>query len=94
MILRKYLNPKNDEAFKCIFGKEKNKDILIDMLNTVLAKQLHGAIQDIDFINPHLDPEILGSKQSIVDVLFQDKDGCKYIIEMQIGHNIMQLKLL
>ena len=86
MTLRRYLNPKNDEAFKCIFGKEKNKDILIKMLNTVLGKQLHGAIQDIDFINPHLDPEIVGSKQSIVDVLCQDKDGCKYIIEMQIGH--------
>ena len=82
----KYLNPKNDAAFKCIFGKEKNKDILIKMLNTVLGKQLHGAIQDIEFINPHLDPEIAGSKQSIVDVLCQDKDGCKYIIEMQIGH--------
>ena len=56
------------------------------MLNTVLGKQLHGAIEEIEFLKPHLDPEIEGRKKSIVDVLCQDKDGCKYIIEMQIGH--------
>ena len=86
-LVTKYLNPKNDAAFKCIFGKEKNKDILIKMLNAVLKKQLRNKpIEEIEFLNPQLDPEIMGSKQSIVDVLCQDKDGCKYIIEMQIGH--------
>ncbi len=86
-LVKKYLNPKNDEAFKCIFGKEKNKDILIKMLNAVLKKQLRNkSIEEIQFLNPQLDPEIMGSKQSIVDVLCQDEDGCKYIIEMQIGH--------
>ena len=85
-LVKKYLNPKNDIAFKRIFGTEKNKGILISMLNAVLENQLHKPIKQIGFINPMQAPEVAGSKQSIVDVLCQDKDGCKYIIEMQIGH--------
>ena len=84
-LVRKYLNPKNDMAFKRIFGTEKNKDILIAMLNAVLKNQLHNPIKEIDFLNPVQHPEVLGSKQSIVDVLCRDEDGCKYIIEMQIS---------
>ena len=85
MIAGKYLNPKNDVAFKHIFGTEKNKDILIAMLNAVLKKQLHKPIKDVEFIKTNLDPEVEISKQSIVDVLCRDQDGCKYIIEMQIS---------
>ena len=84
-ITKKYLNPKNDMAFKRIFGTEKNKDILINMLNAVLKSQLHKRIEEIQFLTPIQDPETAGSKQSIVDVLCKDKDGCKYIIEMQVS---------
>jgi len=86
-LARKYLNPKNDAAFKRIFGTEKNKDILIAMLNAVLKNQLHKPIGQIQFLSPVQEPELAGSKESMVDVLCQDKDGCKYIIEMQISHS-------
>ncbi|MFP3035975.1 MAG: PD-(D/E)XK nuclease family transposase [Wolbachia sp.] len=33
MVLSKFLDPKNNYAFKRIFGTEKNKDILIHFLN-------------------------------------------------------------
>ena len=85
-LVKKYLNPKNDAAFKRIFGTEKNKDILIAMLNAVLGKRLHKRIEQIQFLSPRQEPELVGSKESVVDVLCQDNDGCQYIIEMQIGH--------
>ncbi|MEM9569802.1 MAG: Rpn family recombination-promoting nuclease/putative transposase [Bacteroidota bacterium] len=85
-LVKKYLNPKNDIAFKRIFGSKKNSDILIAMLNAVLKGQLQEPIKKVEFLSPLQPPEVAGSKQSIVDVLFQDKDGRKYIIEMQIGH--------
>ena len=85
-MIGKYLNPKNDAAFKRIFGTEKNKSILISMLNAVLKNQLHKPIKQIEFLNPSLEPALAGGKQSIVDILCQDKDGCRYIIEMQLGH--------
>jgi hypothetical protein len=36
MVLSKFLDPKDNYAFKRIFGTEKNKDILIHFLNDVL----------------------------------------------------------
>ena len=84
-LIRKYLNPQNDVAFKRIFGTEQNKDILIAMLNSVLKNQLHTPIRQVSFLSPFQEPEALSKKQSIVDVLCEDIDGCQYIIEMQIA---------
>jgi hypothetical protein len=38
-MLDKFLDPKNDLAFKRVFGSEKNKDILIPFLNDILDHQ-------------------------------------------------------
>ena len=72
-------------VFKHIFGQEKNKDILIAMLNSVLVNQLHKPIVEVTFLKTVQDPDIAYKKQSIVDVLCQDQDGCQYIIEMQVS---------
>ncbi len=57
------------------------------MLNAVLKDQLHKRIEQIRFLSPVQKPALAGSKESIVNVLCQDKDGGKYIIKMQIGHS-------
>lgn len=85
MALTKFLDPKNDFAFKKIFGTEKNKDILIHFLNDILAFSGNQEITEVRFLNPFLNPDALAKKQSIVDVLCQDKNGVKYIIEMQVA---------
>ncbi len=36
MAVSKFLDPKNDVAFKKIFGSEKNKDILIHFINDIM----------------------------------------------------------
>ena len=87
MVVTKYLDPKNDIAFKRIFGTEKNKDILICLLNEVLRNQLDNKILDVSFLKPHQDPDISSKKQSIVDVLCKDTDGHYYIIEMQVANS-------
>ena len=85
IMLGKYLNPRNDVAFKRVFGTEKNKDILIAMLNAVVKRHLHQPIVEVRYLPTLLDPDVLAKKQSVVDVLCQDEDGCKYIIEMQVS---------
>ncbi|WP_279289811.1 PD-(D/E)XK nuclease family transposase [Clostridium intestinale] len=45
--------PKNDFVFKLIFGDEKNKDILIDFLNSIL-KTPQSELEDIELINTEL----------------------------------------
>ena len=84
-MVKKYLNPQNDIAFKKIIGSEKNKDILIAMLNAVLKNQIHKKIKSVIFLSPYQEPEAAAKKQSVVDVLCKDQDGCKYIIEMQVA---------
>ncbi len=86
-MLGKYLNPQNDVAFKHIFGKEKNKEILLALINSVLKDQLHQPIQEAQFLPRDQDPEIAVQKTSIVDVICKDQDGCTYIIEMQVAES-------
>ena len=84
MTISKYLDPKNDVAFKRIFGTEKHKDILIRFINDILGFTGPSAIKDVTFLSPVQDPDIASKKQSIVDVLCKDENGVQYIIEMQV----------
>lgn len=84
-MLSKFLDPKNDFAFKRIFGTEKNKDILIHFLNDMLVFRDKKPIVDVTFLRPSQDPEIASQKTSIVDVLCQDEAGSTYIVEMQVA---------
>lgn len=83
--MHKLLDPKNDVAFKRIFGTEKNKDILIHFLNDMLVFKGKTLIQDVTFLSPIQDPEIFVKKTSIVDVLCKDTLGNTYIVEMQVA---------
>ena len=84
-MLSKFLDPKNDVAFRKIFGTEKNKDILIHFLNDVVKFEKGARIKDVTFLKTIQDPEIKANKTSIVDILCTDqKDNC-YIVEMQVA---------
>ncbi|MGL5626712.1 MAG: Rpn family recombination-promoting nuclease/putative transposase, partial [Candidatus Rhabdochlamydia sp.] len=87
MAFSRYLDPRNDIAFKKIFGSEKNKDILIHFLNDILRSLRKSKIVDVEFLPTILNPDIAGEKLSIVDVLCKDKNGAKYIIEMQMNYS-------
>ncbi len=84
-MLGKFLDPKNDLAFKKIFGTEKNKDILIHFLNDVIEFDEGAHIQDVVFLKTVQDPEIRAQKTSIVDILCKDEKGNRYIVEMQVA---------
>jgi len=84
-MLSKFLDPKNDVAFKRIFGNEKNQDILIHFLNDVLVFREKSPIQEVKFLKTIQDPDIRSKKTSIVDILCTDENGCKYIVEMQVA---------
>ena len=71
-MLGKFLDPKNDVAFRKIFGTEKNKDILIHFLNDILIFQGNRPIKQVTFLKTIQDPEIASKKTSIVDILCED----------------------
>lgn len=84
-MFNRFLDPKNDLAFKKVFGTEKHKEILIHFLNDILGPRDGINIIEVEFLSPIQDPEVLAKKQSIVDVLCKDQNGRKYIIEMQVA---------
>ena len=84
-MITKFLDPKNDFAFKRIFGSIKHKNLLISFLNAVLKSQISSPIQDLTFLKTVQDPEIAAKKQSTVDVMCQDQEGAYYIVEMQVA---------
>ncbi|WP_342271195.1 Rpn family recombination-promoting nuclease/putative transposase [Candidatus Tisiphia endosymbiont of Parasteatoda lunata] len=85
MAITKFLDPKNDVAFRRIFGSEKNKDILIHFINDVLELKGSDRIKEVTFLPTIQEPEIASKKQSIVDVLCKDENGVQLIIEMQVS---------
>lgn len=83
--LSKFLNPRNDVAFRKIFGTEKNKDILIHFINDIMGFEGDDQIQEVTFLSPVQNPEISYKKESIVDVLCKDANGVQIIVEMQVS---------
>ncbi len=82
----KFVDPKNDVAFKKIFGNEQRKHILIAFLNAVLHLTGEREIADLDILNPYQVPRIQELKYTLLDVLARDRRGVHFIIEMQVEH--------
>ena len=83
--INKILDPKNDFAFKKIFGTEKNEDILIHFLNDVIEFADNAKVESVTFLNAVQDPDIASKKESVVDVLCTDNLGRQHIVEIQVA---------
>jgi len=80
----KFVDIKNDIAFRKIFGNENKKEILISFLNAVLELPKGKKIKRIEIKNPYQLPEIKDLKSSILDVKVTDERSISYIVEMQV----------
>ena len=79
----RFADPKNDLAFKKIFGNSKYKNILISFLNSVLDFKDGKEIVEIELANPYQVPKIPELKETILDIQAKNKNGEKFIVEMQ-----------
>lgn len=91
MALHKYLNPKNDIAFKKIFGTEKNLDVLMVFLNDIFVRTRNKIIE-VELLSTIQIPELDIARYSVVDVMCKDQDGNRFIIEMQLAREAGFLK--
>lgn len=78
-----FIDPRTDFAFKKIFASESSKPILISFLNALIY-QGNPTIQDLKIIDPYQAGEIVGSKDSYLDVKATLDNGTIVIIEMQV----------
>jgi len=81
----KFVDVKNDVAFRKIFGNENKKVILISFLNAVLGLEGQNRVKEVSLLNPFQLPRIAGEKSSIIDVRATDEKGATFIVEMQVA---------
>jgi len=80
---KKILSVKNDVVFRMFFADERNQDLLISFLKSVL-KLSDDDYNEIVITDPHLLPEFIGDKLSIIDVKLRTKTGKVIQIEIQL----------
>lgn len=78
----KYLNPKADLTFKCVFGE--HPDLVMSLLNALLPLTPEQEITSIEYLPSEMVPENPLRKNSIVDVRCKDKLGRQFLVEMQM----------
>jgi predicted transposase/invertase (TIGR01784 family) len=76
-----YFDPTTDFGFKKLFGEEINKDLLMNFLNSMLPP--NHQISSLTFQKTEQLPDHEDERKAIYDILCQDKNGEKFIIEMQ-----------
>ncbi len=81
----KFVDIKNDIAFRKIFGNENRKEVLISFLNAVLLLENDKKIVSVDILTPYQLPDIRGGKVTIVDIKAKDQNQKTYIVEMQVA---------
>ena len=79
-------DPKVDIAFKKIFGVERNKPLLISLINSILEPKDH--VKDITVINPYNEKSFKGDRGSILDIKAKDLNDKRFNIEMQVRDSI------
>ena len=80
----KFIDPKNDVAFKKVFWNDEKKEILISFLNAVLDLKEDKKIKYVEILNPYQAPKIKWMKETMLDINAKDKSWKQFIIEMQV----------
>lgn len=77
------IDPRVDLAFKKIFGVEENKDLLIELVNSIVGKE--DQVKDVTLLNPYNPKNFRQDKLSILDIKAEGESGKRYNIEIQIS---------
>lgn len=86
------LSPRNDIAFKKLFGTKEHRSLLMSFLNSVLELTGNQIIVSVKIRNNDLIVEVVGQKECFLDIWVEDASGKQYIIEMQVAKEDAYLK--
>ena len=90
--LHRLMDLKIDYAFKQLFGKEKNKEIMVVFLNAVLQKTGRNPIKDVSFLNTEAGGEYVDDKQSRLDLFVVTDKGERINVEIQFTNKYDMVK--
>ena len=80
----KFADPKNDIAFKKIFGDENKTEVLISFLNSILEFKDTKQIKSLTILNPYQIPQLKDYKNTVLDIKAKNQDDEEFIVEMQV----------
>jgi predicted transposase/invertase (TIGR01784 family) len=78
-----FADPKNDIAFKKIFGDQNNSHILVSFINAILGFEGSDRVVSVTITSPYQAPKIEDLKETILDVKAINERGEHFIVEMQ-----------
>lgn len=87
-----YADPKNDLAFKKIFGDPVHTSALIHFLNAVLGYDGSRKILNVEIVSPYQVPQLDEMKFSLLDIKARDMSGREFIVEMQVERDTLFAK--
>ena len=79
--MRHTLDPTQDIVFKMLLADPRNRDLLIDLLTTVLRPKV--PIRMVIVLNPEIPKEAVTDKGIVLDLLVLLEDGRQVNVEMQ-----------
>ena len=79
-----FADPKMDVIFKKIFGQPAHKDLLIELLDSLLELDAAHRIVDLEYLSLEQLPPRKDLKLSMLDVKCVDAQGTHYVVEMQV----------
>ena len=76
--MERYVNVMFDAGFKAVFGV---KQVAIDFINAALLGERR--VKDLTYLDKEIQPEVVEQRTVIFDLLCEDMDGSKFVLEMQ-----------
>jgi predicted transposase/invertase (TIGR01784 family) len=80
----RFLNPRNDVAFKKIFGSDEHKNVTISFLNSLLEYKNEKAIVDLQFKKPTLKNKNVWRYDTTIVALATHETGKKSLINIHL----------
>ena len=72
-----------DYAIKYLLKDKGDYDIIEAFLSAILKPQGYGPVKIVSFLDPESNKEEISQKKSIADLMVEDANGIKYIIEIE-----------
>jgi predicted transposase/invertase (TIGR01784 family) len=78
-----HIKASSDIFIHYLWGTDKNKDLLISFINTVLEDSEFQPIKDVQIKNPFNRKTFSFDKETVLDIKAIDEQGRQYNIEVQ-----------
>lgn len=81
LIVQRYVDILTDAGFKAVFGDQRNKDVLMDLLNVLLPAERR--VEEIEYNTTEIPGFTPETKSVRIDLRCTSADGTRFIVEMQ-----------